>query len=524
MGDLPGKRLWHQLSMRRVFHVALIYLLIAWVLIYPGEVFLHWMDMPSWSQSVLTVFVLLGFPLVLYLAWNYEITRRGIRTNSGGHIESVTGLDDHGDENPSIAVLPFDDRSRKGNQLSFCEGFAEEVLNDLYRFTGFRVVPRVAAFHFDAGQTDLAEVGRKLGVQTVLKGGVDKSGDELRVDAQLVGVDDGTPLWSYRFEGGMDEIFDIHEELVSSITKVLGGSLQQENGLGKQRVDPRAYDLFLRGLSYFARHTIQDNVYSRQVLRQAVDIEPDYGRAWAGIAYTHGYEYMYFNASDVNLAEARLTSDRALKLSPHLPQSHVASGIAYCMRQDYKHAESEFEKAIRLDPKNYQAWYFFGRAKVHQGDLRRALKLFERAAKVRPEDFQSVLLQAQLYTNLDQKGKAFAVTREGIKRVRARLALNPNNDRALNMGAFALLHLGEMEEAVKWMQRSLYNAPMDSIIQYNGACFFSLSGKVERALDCLENCVIKVGNINREWLSHDSDMDNIRDHPRYQEIIKTFPE
>jgi len=166
----------------------------------------------------------------------------------------------------------------------------------------------------------------------------------------------------------------------------------------------------------------------------------------------------------------------------------------------------------------------YGRAKVHEGDLERALKLFERASRVRPEDFQSVLLQAQLYTSLDRKGKAIEVTREGIKRVRVVLELNPDNNRALNMGAFALLRMGMVEEATVWMSTSMQNAPMDSIIQYNGACFFSLAGDVDRALDCLENCLIKVGNISREWLLHDSDMDNIRNQPRYEAIISNFPE
>jgi adenylate cyclase len=92
------------------------------------------------------------------------------------------------------------------------------------------------------------------------------------------------------------------------------------------------------------------------------------------------------------------------------------------------------------------------------------------------------------------------------------------------MGAFALLRLGKGEEATKWMWTSLKNAPMDSIIQYNGACFYSLAGDVVHALDCLEHCLIKVGNISREWLDHDSDMDNIRNHPRFAEIVSNFPE
>ena len=92
------------------------------------------------------------------------------------------------------------------------------------------------------------------------------------------------------------------------------------------------------------------------------------------------------------------------------------------------------------------------------------------------------------------------------------------------MGAFALLRLGETEEATEWMTTSMMHAPQDSIIQYNGACFFSLAGEVERALDCLENCLIKVGNVSREWLKHDSDMDNVRADPRFEEIISRFPE
>jgi adenylate cyclase len=161
---------------------------------------------------------------------------------------------------------------------------------------------------------------------------------------------------------------------------------------------------------------------------------------------------------------------------------------------------------------------------VHEGNLKRALKLFDRASRVRPEDYQSVLLQAQLYNSLDQKEKAMEVTRKGLERVRAVLELKPDDNRALNMGAFALLRLGETEEAKKWMSTSMKNAPMDSIIQYNVACFYSLSGDLERALDCLENCLIKVGNISREWLEHDSDMDILRNHPRYEKIISRFPE
>jgi len=299
---------------------------------------------------------------------------------------------------------------------------------------------------------------------------------------------------------------------------------KRKTNVTEEQADPKARDFFLRGMSYFARHTSQENINARQMFQQAIDIEPEFGRAWAGIANTYGFEYMYFNASKINLAEAKRTSERALELAPDLAESHISAGIAGCMSQSYKKAEAEFQNAIKLDPNSYDAWYLFARAKVHEGDLERALKLFGRASRVRPEDFQSVLLQAQLYISLDEKDNAMEVTRRGIERVRSVLELNPDDNRALNMGAFALLRLGQVEEATQWMTTSMENAPLDSIIQYNGACFFALSGNVEQALNCLENCLIKVGNISREWLIHDSDMDNIRDHPRYPNIIASFPD
>jgi adenylate cyclase len=448
----------------------------------------------------------------------------GVRKDSAGHIESTTELEDHLDDAPSIAVLPFDDMSEKANQAYFCEGMAEEILNALTKIANLRVTSRVASFQFGSKRADIQEIGRKLKVRTILEGSVRRSGDDLRITAQLINARDGFHIWSRQYDRKLVDIFDIQEEIANSIASALSLSLKRKRNETQQQVDPKAYDFFLRGLHYFARQTTQDNVYARQMFKQAIDIEPEFGRAWAGLAYTYGFSYMYFNATDVNLAEAKRTSAQALKLAPELAESHVSAGIAACMNQDYKKADAEFEKAIELDPKNYEAWYFFGRTKVHEGDLQRALKLFERASRVRPEDFQSVLLQAQLYTSLDQKGKALQVTREGIERVRAVLELNPDDNRALNMGAFALLRLGQAEEAKKWMSTSMQNAPMDSIIQYNGACFFSLAGEVEQALDCLENCLIKVGNISREWLVHDSDMDNIRNDPRYEKITSRFPE
>ena len=516
--------LLNQLRERKVIRVAAAYLVVGWVLMQIGEVSFDALGLPEWSLTLLIALVALGLPVAVVLAWAFELTPEGLRRDPAGAAPAVDRPPELDRDAPSIAVLPFDDLSESGNQGYFCEGIAEEILNALCMIPNLRVASRVAAFQFGSKGADVSEIGRKLKVQTVLEGSVRKAGDRLRISAQLVTTADGYHLWSQQFDRNLEDVFEIQEEIAGAISNALSVTLKRRGLLTQKKVDSRAYDFFLRGLSYFARHNIEDTIYARQMFRRALDVDPDYGRAWAGVAYTYGFEYMYFNASDVNLQEAKTTSENALALAPELAESHVAAGIARCMTGDYAAAEAAFERAIEIDPKNYEAWYFFGRTKVHEGDIDRALALFETAAKVRPEDYQSVLLQAQLYVSRGDVRRAMEVSRQGIERVNAVLEMNPDDNRARNLGAFALLRLGEKEKAARWMDESTIRAPKDSIIQYNAACFYALGGMPDKAIDCLENCLVKVGNISREWLQHDSDLDNVRDLPRFQEIVSRFPD
>jgi adenylate cyclase len=527
MNGNPVKSFLTQLRKRKVIRVGIAYVIVGWVMMQVGEVTFEALALPPWTLTLLIVIVLLGFPIALVLAWAFEVTPEGIRKDSAGEAvepqEEIAppALDQSA---PSIAVLPFDDMSERGDQAYFCEGIAEEILNALCKVANLRVASRMTAFCFGSKSADVREIGRKLNVQTVLEGSVRKAGDQLRITAQLVKTADGYHLWSRQYDRRLEDLFEIQKEIADSIASALSVTLKRKTPSEVQKVDARAYDLFLRGLSFFGKQNIQDTVYARQMFMRALEVDPDFGRAWAGLAYTYGFEYLYFNATGVNREEALRTSQKALALAPDLAESHVAAGIAKCMVQDYAQAEAEFEKAVELDPENFDAWYFFARDKVHEGDLERAVKLFERASQVRPEDYQSVLLQSQLWHSLGDPKRERDAARRGIERARLVLELNPDDNRAYNIGAFALLRLGEREEAEKWMMESVARAPMDSIVHYNAACFYSLAGEVEKSLDCLENCHLKVGNLNREWLLHDSDLDNVREHPRFEKILAFFPD
>jgi adenylate cyclase len=526
--------LYHELKRRKVFRVVIAYAVVGWLLAEVGALLFQTFEAPDWVMKVFATVIILGFPLALFFAWAFELTPEGIRRDGA----AVEELAEHEvAEKPaasasapavseadakSIAVLPFVDLSAEGDNEYFSDGLTDELLNELTNVGDLRVSSRTSCFAFKGKDVDIPTVASALNVAYVLEGSVRKAGNRLRITGQLIEAANDTHLWSDTYDRELDDIFAIQDDISQSIVNTLSLTLKRKRG-SQQRVDPKAYDFFLRGLGYFAKHDIKDTVYARQMFSRALEVDSRFGRAWAGLAYTYGFDYMYFNATDVNFAEARRTSTKALDLAPNLAESHVSAGIAHCMCQEYAEAEAEFEKAIQLDPKNYEAWYFFGRTKVHEGDLERAIKLLDRASKVRPDDYQSVLLQTQLYISLGKRDRAMEVSSEGMERVRAVLELNPDDNRALNLGAFALLRLGEIEEAKQWMYTSATNAPSDAIIQYNAACFYSVAGEVEKALDCLENCVIKAGNVNREWLEHDSDLDNIRDQPRFKEVIENLP-
>jgi len=181
MSEQPVKSFWDQLKKRKVIRVAIAYIVVGWIVMQVGEVTFEALTLPPWALTLLVVIVLLGFPLALVLSWAYEVTPDGVRKDSAGEVQlAKIESDDLQDATPSIAVLPFDDMSERGDQGYFCEGIAEEILNALCKVPNLHVASRVSAFQFGGKRADVTEIGNRLKVQSVLEGSVRKSGDQLR--------------------------------------------------------------------------------------------------------------------------------------------------------------------------------------------------------------------------------------------------------------------------------------------------------------------------------------------------------
>lgn len=520
MIDKPRKSLLGQFYERKVMRVALAYIVVGWIMMQVGEVTFEALNLPPWTLTFLITIIIFGFPIALILAWAYEITSEGIvKDASTGARSSGAGRTGRRDAIPSVAVLPFNDMSEHGDQAYFCEGIAEEIINSLCRVAGLRVASRAASFRFSANNADTRKIAKQLNVQAILAGSVRQLDDQLRITAELINGADGYHLWTRQYDRQRKDLFAVQEDIAGQITKAVNLTLMHSHLREQGEVHPLAYDYFLRGRRYFSRCSGRDAKYARQMFRRAVEIEPAYGLAWAWLAYAQGFEYMFFNATDENRIDVMQTSAKALSLAPDRAESHIANGIALCIQRDCAGAGKAFERAIALDPKRFEAWYFYARTEIRAGNLREALKLLRHAARIRPEDYQSLLLQAQLYVSLGDEKHAIEASRRGVERARAALEFAPDDNRALNLGAVALLRLGENEEAFRWLQTSIDNAPGDPMVLYNAACLCAMSNEREKALDYLERCFLKAGAINPDWVRNDSDLDNIKQEPQFANII-----
>ncbi len=423
---------------------------------------------------------------------------------------------------PSVAVLPFADMSPQHDQEYFCDGMAEELINALSKVEGLHVASRTSASAFKGKSQDIRQIGEQLNVRAVLEGSVRKAGDRLRINAQLISVSDGYHLWSETFDRQMEDVFAIQDEIAQSITRALRVVLSEKEKRAISKVptaNVQAYEYYLRGRQFFHQYRQDALERARKLFIRAYELDPDYASAYAGAADCCSFLHLYWGAAEADLKEADHASRKALDLDPELAEAHVARGLAVSLNKRYDEAREEFETAIRQNPELFEAYYFYARACFVQGKLERAAQLYEQASRVNPEDYQAPILLGTVYDGLDRKPDAEAASRRGLQAAEKHLELFPEDGRALYLGAIALVGLGERKRGLEWAERALAADPEEPSVLYNVACTYALLGKTDKALDCLDEA-ITFGFLQKEWFENDSDLDSLRSHPRFQELIE----
>jgi adenylate cyclase len=447
------------------------------------------------------------------------ISRKGYRL-----VAPVTRLASNHSTPPSIAILAFCDMSAEKDQEYFCDGIAEEIISNLTRVRGISVAARTSSFAFKGRSEDVRAIGQKLGVAAVLEGSVRKSGDQLRITVQLIAVENGYHLWAERYDRRLKDVFAIQDEISLRIAETLKVALSPAEGGAFGRIpttDLQAYDYYLRGKQFYYQYKRKSIEFGLRMFSHAIELDSRYARAYAGISDCCAFLYLYAGSHAEHRTQADAASRIAVDLDPESAEAHASRGVALGLLGDYAKAEQALETSIRLNPRLFDGYFFYARVAFVQGKWEKAIDLYEKAAVVQPQDYQSPLLVAQIYEDLGRMRDAESSRRRGIQVAESRLKLNPDDARALYMGANGLVALGEVEKGLEWARQARDFDRDDPMLLYNVACVLSLSGKVEEALDCLEQSV-NSGLTERRWLERDSNLEPIRGNARYQALIQTL--
>jgi TolB-like protein len=419
-----------ELKRRNVMRVAVLYFVSAWLLLQATDVLSSLLPVPEWTGSLVFLLLLLGLPPALIFAWVYEMTPDGLKrekdVDRGRSITPETGkkintviivllvlaiggmvvdrllpeaappsavvlaTDAEVDAVPrnSIAVLPFADLSEEGDQQFFTDGLSEELLNLLVRVDGLRVASRTSAFAFRDSSLGIPQIANSLGVAHVLEGSVRKSGDRIRITAQLIDATTDRHLWSDNFDRELVDIFSIQDEIGSAIVN----ALRDELGLaGPADVDVAAstsnmdaYALYLEAREKFIRR--EDLLGSIDLFRQALDLDPGFARAWEGLAAAEivAEDWIFDDGVD-HLPRAFEAAEKALSLDPSLSLAHAVLGLYESSANlDYLAAEDFYRKAVELDSKNTSAWLWYGIAMNDLGFFGKAEKALRTCIDIDP--------------------------------------------------------------------------------------------------------------------------------------------
>jgi adenylate cyclase len=537
-----------ELKRRKVYRVAAAYVVVAWVLVQVATEVFPVFEVPNWTVRLVVLGFALGFPVAAILAWVYDITSAGIKRTDDlspatlGTAPEIFGRTTSVRENraavlpfepistnghavpelPAIAVLPFANMSGDPEQDYFSDGITEDLITDLSKVSGLFVVARHSAFTYKARPANVQQIGTELGVAFILEGSVRSAGSKVRITAQLISSKDGGHVWADRFDRELTDIFAIQDEITHAIIEQLKVKLlpQEKQSISQTPTgNVEAYTYYLRGRQFLLRGHKSYYELARRMFSKAVELDPLYARAYAGIADCDIFISLQTN-SKVSIDSILATSARAIELDPEVAEAHASLGFALALAQRYPEAVQEFEKATALDPNSFESYYFYARAAFAHGEKETAAVLLQRAAEIKPDDYQTLCLLVPIHKALGREEESRAAAEQGLERAERQLVLELDNPRPAYLGASVLLALGDQARAREWTARALAIDPDDILVQYNVACVYSRLGDLEQALDLLERSLSRTGPEWGRWIRHDSDLDALRDHPRFLKILE----
>src|SRR5213596_1499042 len=405
-----------EVKRRKVYRVAAAYVIAAGGIIQLASAAFPAWELPNWALRFVIVLLLLGFPIALMLAWAYDITAQGVRATP-----TIAGPQMHRSRNvimlvatgviisaaagffllprasahkidKSIAVLPFENLSDDKENAYFADGIQDDVLTNLSKIGDLKVISRTSVMPYRGKASNVREIGKALGVATILEGSVRRVGNRVRVNVQLINASNDEHLWAEDYDRDLTDVFAIQTDLAQKIARELQAKLSPTEKAQIERKpteNSEAYFAFLQAHDFYTRpDKLRPTVEkAEQLFEQATRLDPDFARAFAGLAWVHNWMYHTYDPTPARKEKARAAADTAIRLQPDLPEAHLALGFYYyyCER-NYEKALDEFAIAKRSLPNSPDVYMAIASIERRQGKWAESTANFEKAASLSPKD------------------------------------------------------------------------------------------------------------------------------------------
>jgi len=523
-----------ELKRRNVFRVGITYVIGGWLLLQLTDVLSELLDLPDVVGRTIVMIVAIGLPLALFLAWAFELTPEGVKRekdvdrsqsitpqtgkklnntilvmmalaigyllydkfspekesepfSQGSTVQVTNDVNEKRaltpvPERQSIAVLPFENFSDNQSDQYFADGLADTLLHKLAQISDLKVIARNSSFQFKGTNRDIREIGRILGVKTVLEGSVQRAGDQVRIIAQLINTADGVHLWSQSFDDSMDNIFALQDRVAGEIVAQLQVNLSKEE---QQRLvrngtdNPQAYDLLMRAIN--AKHNwdemvdVEDqNWEPLQLAQQVVELDPQYSVGWAYLSQLYNrLAFATDSADDYDryVSRSRAAAEEALRLDPDLSLAHEAMGWVEHRERETTKAARYFRRVLELNPNSGSAMSGLG-LQLARTDPEEALRLFTRAHEIDP---QANVIYRQKHFALMGLGRV----EEAIQQMELAVEAEPDSGLFYNdLSDLLIGRQGRPDEAARQLSRFLQLVPTS---------FDGTSGMVEAWIEATDD-------------------------------------
>ena len=515
--------LFTELKRRNVFRVAIAYGVVAWVLAQIADLAFENFGAPDWVAKSVLFILMLGFPIAVVFAWAFELTPDGIKLEKDvkrdQSITAQTGRKLNGfiiallvvavvvllversfrtaappteevvatkSADLSIAVLPFDNRSNREEDEFFTEGIHDDLLTTMANIGSMKVISRTSVLEYKDTTKKIPEIARELGVANVLEGGVQRSGDHVRINVQLIDAETDEHLWAqiYDRELTAENLFKIQSEVARAIAEALQATLSPDEA---QRLDAvptdnlQAYEAYLLGRQRWEARTAESTAESVELFLKAIELDPDFAEAWAGLgdAYRHQEPYGGLPRDEL-FPKAEQAIRRALQIDPDLAEGHAALGGLLGQLGRIDEAQSNLRRAIELNPSYSAAYNWLGVNYNRDARFDDALTAFRRGLEIDP---LSAVLRSNVAFNLVWTGQ----TEEGRRNFDRLIETHPDSPFGYDGQAMYEAVTGRIDKALPWELQSVLKDPADPGQRLDVAWIFQHLGDIASATRWVES-------------------------------------